>query len=408
MVWIYGGAFVFGAGSQSIYDGSRLAARNVVIVTINYRLGAFGFLALSDASEGQAPGIGAEGLADQVLALDWVRRNISAFGGDPDNVTLFGELAGAMCVAALLTARVAEGLFHKAILQSGAAHIGYDRDQAGRVACAFLNALSLSTQDAHHAVDMPAALLLRAQTSILASAHGSKDPQKLGRLPFQPAIDGQLLMERPIDALRRGTARNIPVITGTTREEWKLFGAPNPRLRLMSMAGFEARLAHVGGNATPELLKAYDDGSVFERYTSFMGDRTFGVPAERLLEARVTGAPAFAYRFDWRSRFLGGIFGSCHALDLGFMFGTHGDGVASAFFGKGPEADLLAENMMASWTSFARTGDPSTDKTGNWARYTVDARTTMIFGDGQPHPVTAPDQLRFDAWRAVPDLKIGV
>jgi len=408
MVWIHGGAFVFGAGSQSIYDGSRLAARNTVVVTINYRLGAFGFLALGDASEGQAPGLGTEGLADQITALDWVRRNISVFGGDPGNVTVFGESAGAMCVAALLAAPAAEGLYHKAILQSGAAHIGYDREQAARVARAFLGALSLSPQDAHLAVDMPAALLLKAQTSVLASAHSGRDVQKLGRLPFQPAIDGQILIGTPIAELRRGAARNIPLVTGTTRDEWKLFSAPNPRLRLMGMAGFESRLAHVGGDATPLLLRAYSDGSAFERYSAFMGDRTFGVPAERLLETRTAGAPAFAYRFDWRSRFLGGIFGSCHALDLGFVFGTHGDGAASAFFGKGALADRLAENMMACWTRFAQTGNPSTDTTGSWPRHRSDLRPTMIFGDGSPHPVTTPEGARMDAWRDVPDAKVGM
>jgi para-nitrobenzyl esterase len=407
MVWIHGGAFIMGAGSQSIYDGSRLAARDVIVVTINYRLGAFGYLALADASEGAASGMGADGVADQIIALDWVRRNIAAFGGDPDNVTIFGESAGAMCVAALLASPAADGLHHKAILQSGAAHIGHDRDRAGRVARAFLNALSLSAQDAHLAVNMPAALLLKAQTAVLASAHDGKDQQKLGRLPFQPVIDGQLLMEKPIDALRRGAARNIPIMAGTTRDEWKLFSAADPRLRLMTVAGFEARVSHVGGEAKPALLRAYAEGSAFERYSAFMGDRTFAAPNERMLATQIAGAPAFAYRFDWRSRFLGGIFGSCHALDIGFVFGTHGDGIASAFFGKGPEAQQLAEDMMASWTAFASTGDPSTTRSGPWPRYSPDNRLTMIFGDGPPHLIMRPDEVRSEAWSAVPDSKIG-
>ena len=407
MVWIHGGAFVIGAGSQSIYDGARLAARDVVVVTINYRLGAFGFLALADVSQGVVPGAGTEGLADQIMALDWVRRNITAFGGDPDNVTVFGESAGAMCVAALLASPRTEGMYHKAILQSGAAHIGYDREQAARVAHALLKFLSLSPQDAHHAMDMPAGLLLKAQTSALASAHDGKDLQKLGRLPFQPAIDGQLLMERPIDAFRRGAAKDVPIVTGTTRDEWKLFCAADPRLRLMSLGGFEARLAHVGGESTPALLQAYGEGSVFENYSAFMGDRTFAVPAERLLESRMGAAPTFAYRFDWRSRFLGGIFGACHALDLGFVFGTHGDGVASAFFGKGDLAGQLADIMMESWTAFARNGDPATAATGSWPRYTTDLRPTMIFGNGPPHTLMAPDRVRMEAWRNVPDPKIG-
>ena len=402
MLWIHGGAFVIGAGSQSIYNGSRLAARDAVIVTINYRLGIFGFLALSETSGG------AEGLADQLMALDWVRRNIAAFGGDPDNVTLFGESAGAMCVAALLASPAADGLYHKAILQSGAAHIGHDREQAERVAHAVLKALSLSPQDAHQAAEIPTGLLLKAQTALLASAHDGKDLQRLGRLPFQPTIDGRLLMDKPIDALRRGAARNIPVLTGTTRDEWKLFSAADPRLRLMTLAGFEARLAHVGGESTPAMLQAYGSGSAFERYNAFMTDRIFAVPAERLIATRANAAPVFAYRFDWRSRLLGGIFGACHALDLGYMFGTHGDGMASAFFGKGAPAEQLAADMMDCWTVFARTGDPSTPATGPWPRCTETLRPTLILGDGAPHLVMAPDQARLDVWRSVPDRRIGV
>jgi para-nitrobenzyl esterase len=408
MLWLHGGAFVIGAGSQPIYDGSRLAARNVVVVTINYRLGAFGFLALADLTGSTIPGSGCEGLADQIMALDWVRRNIAAFGGDPDNVTLFGESAGAMCVASLLSSPQTERLYHKAILESGAAHIGYDREQTGRVARAVLKALSLSPQDAHHIADMPAGLILKAQTAVLASAHDGKDQQKLGRLPFQPAVDGQLLLERPIDALRQGAAKLIPIIAGTTRDEWKLFSAADPRLRLMGLGGFEARLAHIGGESTPALLRAYASGSAFERYSALMGDRTFAVPAERLLDTRANTAPAFAYRFDWRSRFLGGIFGSCHALELGFVFGTHSDGASSAFFGKGPLAEQLADNMMECWTAFARVGDPATQATGAWPRYMMDFRQTMIFGDGQPHVIAAPARTRLEAWRDVPDQKIGV
>ncbi|HEY3638950.1 MAG TPA: carboxylesterase family protein [Rhizomicrobium sp.] len=406
MVWIHGGAFVIGAGSQSIYDGSRLAAHDVVVVTINYRLGVFGFLSLADASGGSRPGSGAEGLADQIMALHWVRRNISAFGGDPANITIFGESAGAMSVASLLAASPAEGLFHKAILQSGAAHIGQDREQAVRVTHAILNALSLSSQDASRAADVPVALLLKAQTTALAAAHSGKDPKKLGRLPFQPAIDGQVLAEKPITALRRGSAGNIPILIGTTRDEWKLFSAPDPRLRLMTQAAFESRLERVGGKAAPALSSAYTASSTFDRYNDFMTDRIFAVPVERLLETRL--GSAFAYRFDWRSRFLGGMFGACHALDLGFVFGTHGDGIASAFFGKGEEAARLADDMMRCWASFARTGDPATTATGLWPRYTRGEPATMVFGDGEPRSIVALERARQEAWQDIPDEKIGL
>ncbi|HEY3777208.1 MAG TPA: carboxylesterase family protein [Rhizomicrobium sp.] len=400
MVWIHGGAFVIGAGSQSLYDGSHLAAQGVVVVTLNYRLGALGFLAL-------APGTGVEGLADQILALDWVRRNIAAFGGDPENVTLFGESAGAMCVGALLTSPRAVGVFHKAILQSGAAHIGHDRERADRVAHALLAALSLAPHEANRAREIPAGTLIKAQSAVLAAAHGT-DSQKLGRVPFQPVIDGELLPELPIGALRRGAAREIPILIGTTREEWKLFSAPNPRLRLMTLSGFESRVAHVAGETAPALLRAYNAGSAFERYNAFMTDRAFAVPADRLLSARQDALPTFAYRFDWRAPYLGGIFGSCHALDLGFIFGRHDEGAASAFFGKGAAADALAEAMLGAFAAFAATGDPSTAQTGTWPRYSDETRSTMILGDGPPHVVRALERGRLDAWNAVPDSEVGV
>jgi para-nitrobenzyl esterase len=399
MVWIHGGAFVIGAGSQSLYDGSHLAAHDIVVVTINYRLGALGFLALS-------PRTGNQGLADQIMALDWVRRNIAAFGGDPGNVTIFGESAGAMCAGTLLASPLAAGLFHKAILQSGAAHIGHDRERALRVSHALLTALSLAPHEHTRAREIPPGEVVKAQSAVLASAQ-SNDPQQLGRLPFQPTIDGELLPELPISAIRGGQARNIPLLIGTTREEWKLFSAPNPRLRLMTRSAFESRVVRVAGESAPALLRVYDSGSVFERYNAFMTDRAFAVPADRLLSAREGAAPSFAYRFDWRAPYLGGIFGSCHALDLGFTFGTHNDGAASAFFGKGAAADALAEAMMGAFANFAAKGDPSSAQTGIWPPYSNATHSTMIFGDGPPHAVIAPDGARLDAWRCVPDSKVG-
>src|SRR4051794_11180242 len=148
MVWIHGGAFVIGAGSQGLYNGRHLAAHDCVIVTINYRLGAFGFLNLRDATNGALPATGAEGIADQVLALHWVKRNIAAFGGDAGNITIFGESAGGMSVSTLLTLPAARGLFHKAIAQSGAAHIGYTRERSALMARAFLDEPGVSPGDA--------------------------------------------------------------------------------------------------------------------------------------------------------------------------------------------------------------------------------------------------------------------
>ena len=407
MVWIHGGAFVIGAGSQGIYNGKHLAARDVVVVTVNYRLGAFGFLGLSEATEGRAPGSGTEGLADQILALHWVKQNIAAFGGDAGNVTIFGESAGAMSVSALLTSPAARGLFHKAIAESGAGHIGHDRERANRAARAMLDHLKIAPEDAARAVDVPYGALIAAQIAVLAESRDGKDPHKLGSLPFQPVIDGAVLPQRPIDALRDGAAANIPLLTGTTLEEWKLFSAPNPALRFMSAKGFEERVTRIAKDVSSDVLAAYTQSSPFERFNAMMTDKAFTVPAIRMLEAQGAHAPVYGYRFDWRSKLLGGIMGSCHALELGFVFGTYNEKLAGAFFGTGPVADALSSAMMECWVAFARTGDPATAATGAWPRYDVAARETMIFGDGAPHTMSAPNDGRRKAWDRVPERKLG-
>lgn len=402
MVWIHGGAFVIGAGSQGVYNGKALASRDIVIVTINYRLGAFGFLDLSGASEGRGPGTGAEGLADQILALHWVKQNISQFGGDPENVTIFGESAGGMSVSALLAAAPARGLFHKAIPQSGGAHIGYDKERSARVGRAMLDLLNIAPENAERATDVPYGAIIRAQIALLADSRDGHDTRKLGRLPFQPAIDGSILSERPIEAIRKGSASGIPVMSGTTKEEWKLFTAANPRLRMMSTSTFNERVQHLAGEAAaPEMLAAYVEGSPFERFNAVMTDKVFTVPASRMLEAQNTHAPAYGYRFDWRSPILGGIMGSCHALELGFVFGTYRERLAGAFFGTGAAADALSAAMIDAWVSFARNGDPG------WPRYDATSRATMMFGDGAPHVLDAPNEARRAAWDKVPERKLG-
>jgi para-nitrobenzyl esterase len=407
MVWIHGGAFVIGAGSQGIYNGKHIAARDVVVVTINYRLGAFGFLAMSDATDGKLPGTGNEGLADQILALDWVKRNIAVFGGDPDNVTIFGESAGGMSIGALLACAPAQGLFHKAIPQSGGAHIGHDRDRGARAGRAILDEMGLSVGDAMRALEAPYGAIVKAQIGVLADSRDGRDARKLGRLPFQPVVDGALLPVTPIDAVRGGSAAGVPILTGTMREEWKLFSAADPRLRLMTAKGFSERVTRLAKEFAPDVIAAYAGGSPFERFNAVMTDKSFTVPAVRLADAQALRAPVYLYRFDWRSPFLGGIMGSCHALELGFVFGTHKEKLAGAFFGTGPVAEALSHATIDAWTAFARTGAPSTPSTGPWPRYESASRQTMILGDGPPHLTATPDEAHLRAWDNVPERKLG-
>jgi para-nitrobenzyl esterase len=249
--------------------------------------------------------------------------------------------------------------------------------------------------------------LIAAQIALVAKTNAGKDTRRLGTLPFQPTIDGAIIPARPIAPLREGAGKGIPLLTGTTREEWKLFTAADPRMRLMSAKNFAERVERLAGEAAPAMLAAYGEGSPFERFNALMTDKGFAVPAARLAEAQSRVAPVFAYRFDWRSNFLGGIMGSCHALDIGFTFGTHNKSLAGTFFGTGAVAEALASDMMAAWVAFARTGDPSTARTGPWPRYEATTRPTMILGDGNPHVVNAPNETRLRAWDAMAERRLG-
>lgn len=403
MVWIHGGAFVTGAGSVGTYNGKHLATRgDVVIVTINYRLGAFGFLNLKDATDGTCPGTGSEGIADQIAALAWVKENIAQFGGDPNNVTIFGESAGGMSVGALLASPGARGLFHKAIPQSGACDIGHTREHSARVARLLLDKLGVSPADAPKLVDAPWETILDAQKALLAQ------PRETGGLPFGPTIDGDVLPKRAIHSIREGSAKGVAVMTGTTRDEWKLFTAAAAKLRLMDGGKLRALTAGLIGDAQADgVLAAYPQGSSFDKWNAVMTDHSFTMPAIRLAEAQGQHAPTYLYRFDWASPFLGGVIGSCHALELGFVFGTYNEKLAAAFFGAGQKADALSAAMMESWIAFARTGDPSNAATGPWPRYDAQARKTMIFGDGDPHVAGAPNEARRQAWAQIPESAIG-
>jgi para-nitrobenzyl esterase len=399
MVWIHGGGFVNGAGSVGTYNGKFIVPRgDIVLVTINYRLGAFGFLNLRDASNGRLPGTGAEGLADQILALEWVKDNISAFGGNPNNVTIFGESAGGMSVGALLASPRARGFFHKAIPQSGASDIGYARDTSAKVGHHMLEKLGSSDPS-----EAPWETILDIQKDLLAA------PREVGLgMPFAPTIDGTILPKRAIDCVADGSAKGVPVMAGTTRDEWKLFTVAATNLKAMDEARLRKMTSNLVGEAfADELLRSYASGTPFERWNEVMTDHSFFIPATRLLQSQAQHAPVFAYRFDWSSPMMAGALGACHALELGFMFGTIRVKGAAPFFGSGPVAEELSDAMMDAWIAFARSGDPSSDTAENWPRYDTTKRATMIFGDGPPHVTAAPNEERRKAWESVRANKIG-
>lgn len=409
MVWIHGGGFVLGSGSEPIYTADRLARRgDVVVVTVNYRLGALGYLNLKEVTNGAIPATGNEGMLDQIAALKWVRDNIAGFGGDPANVTIFGESAGGMSVGTLLGMPAARGLFHKAIPQSGACHSVASKAQAVKVAQAVMAATELKTADQLRAADDK--VLLKAQAHLALNRVPGYSQAEIGTLPFRPAADGLDIPELPIDAVRKGASRDIPILTGSTTQEWKLFGAMEKAIINLNDESMRRRLGLVLPGVVhdallapyPEALKEMgDEPTPPNMFMAVQTDRIFSVPATRLLEAHTqNGGRAHAYLFDWRSPMARGIFGACHALELGFVFGTYNLNGAEKFSGAGPQADRLAELMMDAWVAFARTGNPG------WAAYDTDKRSTMMYGPDSK-VVQQPFEAVRRSWELVEDHRVG-
>ena len=409
LFWIHGGGFTGGSGSQPFYKGSRLAARgNVVVVTINYRLGSLGFLHLNEVTGGRIPATGNEGLLDQIAALEWVRDNITAFGGDPENVTIFGESAGGMSVGCLLAAPRAQGLFHKAIPQSGAASTALPLDGAVQVVEQFLDILGLNTSDVDALRSLPVERLLAAQQELTLKMMMSD--LRMG-MPLQPVIDGATLPALPLDAIKDGSADKIPIVVGSTLEEWKSLSMMDQELPKLDEAGLLRRCQQLMPNGNVEgLIEVYREARAkrgapttpAELFMAILTDRIFRIPAISLAEAQQRHKQsAYNYLFIWRSPMLGGALGACHGLELGFLFGAYEE----RFSGTGPAADALAGNIQDAWLAFAHNGDPSCESLGTWPPY-GNHRETMILGE-ECHVEQAPYDEERRAWDLIPSAVRG-
>ncbi|RLA53371.1 MAG: carboxylesterase [Gammaproteobacteria bacterium] len=408
MVWIHGGGFTIGSGAQGVYEGRTLARHgDVVVVTINYRLGIFGFANLKEATGGRIPATGNEGLQDQAKALEWVADNIDLFGGDPGNVTIFGESAGGMSTGGLLALPEAKGLFHKAIPQSGACHTAASMDTGALVGEAIMKDTGLDAEGLNSA---SVEVLLRAQRHIEGGKVEGFPLSKLGSLPFRPVIDGSILPGLPIDSVRAGGAANIPIMAGSTADEWRLFGALSPAITGLTEDTMNTRLGYlVGKEYIPGLVGAYKEGLAGrgieptppEVFMAIQTDRIFRIPAIRLLEGqRPHNENVYTYIFDWKSPAARGALGASHAVELAYVFGTHTKPGAEKFYGSGPGAAELATATMDAWSAFARDGNPG------WQSYDTDTRATRIMGENC-RTENAPLELERAAWDDVPDDYLG-
>ncbi|MEV8311127.1 carboxylesterase/lipase family protein [Streptomyces flavidovirens] len=376
MVWLHGGAFLTGSGRDTVFDGSRLAQQHdVVVVTLNYRLGALGFLYLPELLGEGYEQSGNLGLLDQVAALAWVRDSISAFGGDPGNVTLFGQSAGAMSVVSLMAMPAAAGLFHKAIAQSGNAEYVHGADHATAVTREILTALSIAEDEADKLLDVPAARLLEAQQTVSEAMRARGEGMGL---PFAPVIDGAVLPQAPIEAIENGAATDIPLILGTNLEEGRLFllGPDAPAIDDASLLNLFGAVYADPHKALEAFRATEHDPSPLALLAAITGEQMFRAPTARLAEAHLSHNPnVWLYLFTWRSTAGNTDLGACHSLELPFVFDNLDQPGVEMFTGPRPPLDL-ARAMSAAWATFARSGTPGCD----WAPFEAHTHPTMIFG----------------------------
>ncbi|MFB7369935.1 carboxylesterase/lipase family protein [Streptomyces sp. NPDC056222] len=377
MVWIHGGSLVHGSSSVPVYDGAAFARDGVVLVSLNYRLGIEGFGVFPDAPANL-------GLRDQLAALTWVRENIAAFGGDPERVTVFGESAGAISIAALLASPLAKGLFRRAVLQSGAP-TALPLERARRTTEAIASHLGVeATARALSAV--PRDRLLDAQTAVTG-----KGSPLTGGHSFQIAVDGEVLPRDPAEALRDGASAEVDLLMGTNTEEYRLWFVPSRLTERLSRLALRAALWRT--KVPSRTTRAYRANRPGETPGELLGalatDKLLRVPLNRVADARPTGpGSTHVYEFGWRSPVMG--LGACHALEIAFVFDTLDRPEAVAL--TGPDAPReLAAAMHGAWTRFAATGDPG------WRPWDP-SRPVMTFGPGAPTLVESPREDERRAW----------
>ena len=406
MVWIHGGSFMTGTGSSGLYRGGVLSREgDVVVVTINYRLGLLGFLAHPVLDEPghtwldgrQWSGYGNWGLADQVAALAWVRDHIAGFGGDPDQVTLFGESAGGMSVSTLLSVPAASGLFHRAIVESGPPYTC-----TGEVAADRAERLAelLGVACTREGLSSVSADRLVAAGNEFAETAGGVDAGLL----LTPVVDGGLLTSAPAEAVSAGSAAAVPLLIGTTRDESTFFALGSPKVMSLDHEGLRRWMRRItpdqdaadGVIATVQVARSERGEAVEPRdlWSAIATEYVFRVGSVRFADAHVAaadpGVGTYSYLFTWSSPAFDGVLGSCHALEIPFVFGTLKNPAIQSFSGGGEDAFALSSAVRQAWTSFARTGVPACDFPGTgtaaWERWDPKIRATTVLGPWPKSP----------------------
>jgi para-nitrobenzyl esterase len=368
MVWLHAGGYEAGSGSSPINDGTRLAQRDVVVVSVNHRVAALGYLFLGELGDERFAQSGNVGTLDLALALQWVRDNIAEFGGDPANVTIFGVSGGAAKATTLLATPAAQGLFQRSISHSGVDAVLRTRASSTEHAERFLHLLDISTDRLDDLFDVPVERILEVSARV---HHGIN--------VFWPVVDDVVVLQHPVDAIAAGSAADVTVVIGTARHETAR-SLPLDATGLPTHNGLFERLPEHFGDATDALLEVYrttrPDASDTELYVAMSTDR-IRIPSIRLLEAKAAGGgePGFLFEIAYAHPAAGGVYGAVHGIDAGMMFDNLD---TRAIVAQDPEANSIARRMTDAWAAFARTGTPSAEGVPEWPPYTPARRATMV------------------------------
>ena len=391
MVWLHGGAFTYGQGGNSVYDGTNLARHHdVVAVSLNHRLNLFGFMQLEEVAGKEYADSGNASMLDLIAALQWVHDNISAFGGDPGNVTIFGESGGGGKVTALLAMPKAQGLFHKAIVESGSFIRFMPGEDAAKNTEKILAELGLKGNPIQQLQQLPMERLIEV----------SRDAQ------WQPVVGGQLLPRHPFDPTAPEISAEVPMLVGSNETETTFFLGADDNLFSLDDAGLRARLKSITGDATDDIVSVYrkarpnaTPSDLFFVITSDQRIRMGAVTqAER--KASLNRAPVYAYFFTWKAPIDGGKWRTPHTLELPFVFETYDKATVT---GTGPERTVLGDRVSGAWAAFARHGNPNQKGLPQWKPYTSAGRATMIF-DNECRVVNDPNHDELQSIRGISRL----
>jgi para-nitrobenzyl esterase len=390
-----------GSGSWALHDGTALSLRgDVVVVTVNHRLGVLGYLNLAELGGAEYADSGNAGMLDLVAALSWVRDNIAAFGGDPANVTIFGESGGGYKITALLAMPAARGLFHRAIIESGPGLRVKTQEESTGCAGEFLAELGMGPEKVDQLDELPVEALLEAQSNLAERAGMAS------LLTWAPVLDPRHLPQHPEAALADGSAADVPLIVGTNKDEATMFllvagmGPDVPVTEEVLEMALEVTIGEKGKEVLSSYRTAQSDATALELLVAIQSDQMMRIPSIRLVEHRLDRGcrtPVFMYLLAWESPAMDGFVRATHGLDVPLTMDNVDVAPMTADY---PASRVVAAQMSAAWINFARAGDPDHAGIPHWPAYRLPERMTMMF-EREPKVVPDPNGENRAAWDGI-------